>query len=158
MITSDAVTRQLLKVVPAMMRAIRKKWKKGLVSGVTDSQFHILMAIRNNPGASLLEISQHLGQTPPSTSASVEELVAKQLVTRESSAEDRRKITLVLTNSGETTLQEIFEYSQKELAPYIIPLTQAELETVFQALVLLEPLFITPKEFSDPSREVAEPS
>lgn len=158
MISSDAVSRELLRVVPAIMRAIRKKWKKGQVSGVTDSQFHLLMAIRNKPGASLLDISQLLGQTPPSTSASVDELVAKQLVSRESSAEDRRKITLALTASGISTLQEIFEYSKKELAPLLSSLDPDELEVVFKALLLLQPLFSGPAEAPETSRDKTKPS
>jgi DNA-binding MarR family transcriptional regulator len=146
MISVDEVTQDLLKVVPTMMRAIRKKWKKGQISGVTDSQFHILMFIQNNQGTSLLDVAQHLGQTSPSTSASVDELVLKELVCREPSTEDRRKITLTISENGQKTLQEIYSLSQRELAGYLSPLTDEERQLVSTAFKLLEPLFTSQKD------------
>lgn len=155
-ISIDMITREMLKVVPAIMRAIRKKWKKEQISGVTDSQFHILMFIQNNAGTSLLDVAQHLGLTSPSTSATVDELVSKQMVLRVPSNEDRRKITLTLTENGQKTLKEISEHSQKDLAQYLTSLTAEERSVVFQALQLLEPLFSTPKDLDENAENLAE--
>ena len=149
MISIDMITGELLKAVPSMMRAIRKKWKKGQISGVTDSQFHILMFIQNRPGTSLQDVAQHLGLTSPSTSATVDELVSKGLVFREPSTEDRRKITLALTQNGQETLQKIFEQSQKDLAQYLTSLTAEERLVVFKALKLLEPLFSAQRDLEE---------
>jgi DNA-binding MarR family transcriptional regulator len=151
-IPMDTLTREILKVVPSMMRAIKKKWKTGQISGVTNSQFHLLIFIQNNPGTSLQDLAQYLGQTSPSTSAAVDEMVSKQVVSRQNSTEDRRKITLTLTENGKKILNEIFEHSQNDLAPHLATLSEEERLLVFQALTILEPLFSTSK---DPEEVIA---
>jgi DNA-binding MarR family transcriptional regulator len=145
-ISIDLVSRELLDVVPRIMRAIKHKWKKGLICGVTNSQFRILMFIQKKPGASLQDVAHHLGLTSPTTSASVDELVSGQLVLRETSTEDRRKITLTLTAQGQKTLDEVFEHSRNDLAAYLTVLTAEQRAIVFQGLKLLAPLFSSHRE------------
>ena len=140
-ISIDLVSRELLEVVPPIMRTIRKKWKDGSIGGVTNSQFRILMFIQKHPGAALQEVARHLGLTSPTTSTTVDELVNNQLVLRAPSTADRRKITLTLTEQGQQTLEKVFEQSRKDLAAYLSPLTSEEAEIVYQALKLLGPLF-----------------
>jgi DNA-binding MarR family transcriptional regulator len=140
-ISVDILARELLDVVPPIMRTIRKKWKKGPIGGVTNSQFRILMFIQKKPGASLQDVAHHLGLTSPTTSTTVDELVSNHLVLRESSIEDRRKITLSLTTEGQKTLEEVFEHSRNDLAACLSLLTVEERAIVFQAMKLLTPLF-----------------
>ena len=140
-ISIDLVSRELLEVVPPIMRTIRKKWKDGSIGGVTNSQFRILMFIQKHPGAALQEVARHLGLTSPTTSTTVDELVNNQLVLRAPSTKDRPKITLPLTEQGQQTLEKVFEQSRKALAAYLSPLTAEEAEIVTQALKLLGPLF-----------------
>ena len=140
-ISRDMVARELLDVVPPIMRTIRKKWKEGSIKGVTQSQFRILMYIQNNSGTSLQEVAAHLGLTSPTTSTAVEDLVSNQLVLRQPSSEDRRKVTLSLTGKGQRILGEVFDYSRQHLADFLSPLTEAERITVYQGLKLLGPLF-----------------
>jgi DNA-binding MarR family transcriptional regulator len=149
MMSIDAITAEILKVVPSMMRAIKKKWKNGQISGVTNSQFHLLMFIQNNPGTSLQDVAQYLGLTSPSASATVDELVSKQLVLREPSTQDRRKITLTLTGDGHKALQEISEHSQKDLGQYLTSLSAEELAIVLKAFQLLEPLFSVQRDLDE---------
>jgi DNA-binding MarR family transcriptional regulator len=155
-ISIDTLTREILKVVPSIMRAIKKKWKKGQISGLTNSQFHLLIFIQNNPGTSLQDVAQYLRQTSPSTSAAVDEMVSKQLVSRQNSTEDRRKITLTLTGNGKKILDEISEQSQIDLAPHLAGLSDAERLLVFQALTLLEPLFSVSKDSEEVIAGTAE--
>ena len=142
----DLVSRELLDVVPQIMRTIKSKWKKGPIGGVTNPQFRILMFIQKMPGTSLQDVAQHLGLTSPTTSTTVDELVNNQLVLRDPSTEDRRKITLTLTDEGQKTLEEVFEHSRQHLAAYLSSLTTTEQEIVLEALKLLGPLFSTYQE------------
>jgi DNA-binding MarR family transcriptional regulator len=135
------VARELLNVIPQIMRTIRSKWKNGSIQGVSNVQFRILMFIQKHPGAALQDVARHLGLTPPTTSTTVDELVKTQLVLREPSTEDRRKITLTLTDKGQKNLEEVFEHSRQHLAGYLSALSPEEAEIVFQALKLLGPLF-----------------
>ena len=139
--TVDSLASEVLKVVPSMMRTIKKKWKRGQIYGVTQSQFHLLLFIENNPGASLLDVAKYLGMTSPSASASVDEMVIKELLCREGSRDDRRKITLTITQSGQNLLDQISEQSKIDLAPHLQSLTDEERLMVFDAMKLLEPLF-----------------
>ena len=140
-ISTDMIARELLDVVPPIMRTIRHKWKEGPIHGVSNAQFRILMFIQKRPGAALQDVAHHMGLTSSTTSTTVEELVNNQLVLREPSTDDRRKITLTLTTKGRQTLEEVFEHSRQHLAGYLSPLSTDEAEIVFQALKLLGPLF-----------------
>ena len=137
----DLVSRELLNVVPPIMRTIKGKWKKGPIRGVTNTQFRILMYIQKRPGASLQDVARHLGLTSPTTSTTVDELVFSQLVLREPSKEDRRKIALTLTENGQKILEQLFEYARNDLAAYLSPLTAEQRSIVQQGLKLLAPLF-----------------
>jgi DNA-binding MarR family transcriptional regulator len=137
----ELISRELLEVVPPIMRTIKHKWKEGPISGVSNTQFRILMFIKKHPGAALQDVARHLGLTSPTTSTTVDELVNNQLVSRAPSTEDRRKITLTLTDQGKQTLEEVFEYSRQHLAGYLSPLSSEESEIVYQALKLLGLLF-----------------
>jgi DNA-binding MarR family transcriptional regulator len=152
-VTIESTARKLLDVVPPIMRTIRHKWKNGPISGVTNSQFRMLMFIQRHPGAPLLDVAQHLGLTSPTTSTAVDELVSKHLVRREASTADRRKIALTLTVEGQRNLEEVFNHSRDHLASFLSPLTKQEIETVYQALYLLEPLFSPHRE----QTEILEP-
>ena len=147
-VSTDLIARELLDVVPPIMRTIRKKWKEGPICGVTNSQFRILMFIQKKPGVSLQDVASHLGLTPPTTSTAVEELVSNRLVSRETSTEDRRKITLTLTSEGQQILDQVFKHSRKHLAEYLNPLTNEERTIVYQALKLLSPLFFFHREIA----------
>lgn len=142
----DMVSRELLNVVPSIMRSIRRKWKKGPILGVTNSQFRTLMYIQKHPGVSLQDVAHHLGLTSPTTSTTVDDLVSSQLVLREPSTQDRRKIKLTLTEEGKNTLDAIFDHSRNDLATYLSSLTTEQCAIVFQGLRLLTPLFSSQRE------------
>jgi len=151
-VSVDKVAQELLEVVPSMMRTIRSKWKAGPICGVSHAQFRTLMFIQKHPGMALQDVARHLGLTSPTTSTLVDELVNRQLVLRELSTEDRRKITLTLTAQGQQTLEEVFEHSHRHLAGYLSPLSTEETKIVFQALKLLGPLFSSQRKESMENR------
>ena len=140
-VSVDTVSRVLLDVVPPIMRTIKHTWKEGPICGISNPQFRILMFIQKQPGAALQDVARHVGLASPTASTTVDELVNNQLVLRESSTEDRRKITLTLTELGQQTLEEVHEHSRQYLAGYLSSLSSEEAEIVFQALKILEPLF-----------------
>jgi len=137
----NRAARELLEVAPSIMRAIRHKWKNGPICGVNNTQFRILMFLQKKPGTSLLAVARHLGLTSATASTTIDEMVTNNLVVREPSTQDRRKIALTLTTEGQHTLEEVFEHSRNHLAMYLSGLEIKELETVNQALKLLKPLF-----------------
>jgi DNA-binding MarR family transcriptional regulator len=146
-VSADLVARELLEVIPPIMRAIKGKWKKGPILGVTNTQFRVLMYIQNRPGTSLQDVAHHLGLTSPTTSTTVDDLVASNLVLRGLSTEDRRKITLTLTKDGQKTLDDLFDISRKDLVSRLSPLTAEQRDIISQGLELLRPLFSSQREY-----------
>ncbi|MHB1415093.1 MAG: MarR family winged helix-turn-helix transcriptional regulator [Chloroflexota bacterium] len=131
----------LMEVVPLVMRTIRTEMRKGRGPRTTVPQFRALAFIGRHPEAPLLRVAEHLGLTPASTSRIVEGLVADGLVERKDSPEDRRRLTLKLTEQGQATLAATRESAQARLAEMLRPLGPAERETVAEAMRALLPLF-----------------
>jgi DNA-binding MarR family transcriptional regulator len=67
--------------------------------------------------------------------------VARKLIDRSISAEDRRFITLTLTEQGRTLLETARQGTQESLAKTISALTPDEQATVVEAMALLGRVF-----------------
>ena len=96
-ISTETVARELLDVVPVIMRTIRTEMRRHRANDVTVPLFRSLMFIEGHPGVSLLSLAGHLGLTSPSACKIVDGLVAHSMVERQHSDTDRRKITLEFT-------------------------------------------------------------
>jgi DNA-binding MarR family transcriptional regulator len=107
-------------------------------------QFRALAFLKHYEGASLSDAAEFVGLTLPSMSKLIDGMVTRQLVRREISATDRRRITLVLTEAGQATLQSAYEATQTYLARRLAELSTQEQAAVEQALQILRPLFIQP--------------
>jgi len=141
-ISTDAVARELLDVVPVIMRTIRTEMRSHRSNELTVPLFRSLMFLERHPGVSLLDLAGHLGLTSPSVCKIVDGLVDHSLVKRQHSNTDRRKITLALTQAGQEVLDEARTSAQARLADLLVPLSTQQCETVFQALQIIQPLFL----------------
>jgi DNA-binding MarR family transcriptional regulator len=141
--SSDAIAREILDVVPVVMRKIRIEMRTQRSADIAVPQFRALLFINRNPGSSLQSVAHHLGLTPPTVSKMVDGLVLDGLVRREPSPKDRRQVTLTLTLQGEEVLEKAHTGTQARLAEVLSHLTPQEGETVFQAMKLLHPLFLS---------------
>ena len=140
--STEAVARELLDVVPIIMRTIRSEMRSYRSNELTVPLFRSLMFIERHPGVSLLDLAGHLGLTSPSVCKIVDGLVAHSMVQRQHSDTDRRKITLVLTREGQKVLDESRLNTQARLADLLAPLSAQECKTVFEALQIIQPLFL----------------
>jgi DNA-binding MarR family transcriptional regulator len=140
--STDAIAREILDIVPTIMRVIRTEMRNQRSADLAIPQFRTLLFINRNPGSSLLAVANHLGLTSPTVSKMVDGLVLKHMIRRESSPKDRRKVTLTLTVQGQTILEKARNGAQARLIEVLSRLTQEEGETVFQAMKLLRPLFL----------------
>jgi MarR family transcriptional regulator for hemolysin len=137
---------ELVEVVPSITRAIREQMRQHRTSELTVTQFRVLAFINRHPRGSLSDVADHIGLTLPSMSKLIDQLVDNKVVVRESDKEDRRRITLVLTPSGETILKEARAATREYIAERMAPLRRQDLETVLAALQILRPLFATERE------------
>lgn len=70
-------------------------------------QMHLVNVTREHGKATIKELSELLGVSPPSASAMVDRLVEKGILVREQSREDRRKVLVSLSSRADSVLQNV---------------------------------------------------
>jgi DNA-binding MarR family transcriptional regulator len=131
---------RLLEVVLPIMRRIRSELRSNTMKGLTVPQFRTLNFLRRHPDASLSQVSDHLGLTPPTVSKMIQKLVEEGIILRDT-AQDRRQVRLSLSAEGVSALKRAMDETRKQLAENLRTLSQDELITISSALELLEQVF-----------------
>jgi len=142
----DTCAQELMETAPQIMQTIRVEMRRSRGSAISIPQFRTLRFIQKTPDSSLSHLADHLGLTLPSVSKLVDGLVKQKLVTRKASTADRRKLTLLLTQTGTAIVDAARTDARAHLAQKLKDLPDADLETISQALQLLHPLFVQSKE------------
>jgi DNA-binding MarR family transcriptional regulator len=137
----EEIALDMMETIPIVMRVMRADMRRYRQPFLSVPQFRALAFSRNYPGTSLNSLAEHLGLTPASTSKLVDGLVARDLLARRESAEDRRRIRLSLTPLGFSVWEQAFHHTQAALARRLSGLTEAEREILKASLRLLRPLF-----------------
>jgi DNA-binding MarR family transcriptional regulator len=133
--------RQVLDVVPFVMRSLRAEFRSHRGTEVNIPQYRTLMYLRRSPGASLSEVAEHLGITPPSTSRLVNDLVERDLIDRQTSPADRRKITLTLTPKGRDLAETSLRETQVAYLPRFAAVPAETRALIIQAMQQLRVIF-----------------
>ena len=141
-LSPDECARELLETVPSVMRVIRAEMRSHRTPDLSVPQFRALVFVNRNAGASLSDAAEYVGVTLPSMSKLIDGLVARKLVSRQTAAEDRRRMTLVLTAKGQEVLQSSHSATQACLAEILQSLSQSERATVVAAMQSLRPIFL----------------
>ena len=141
--TPDQCAREMLAVVPVIMRYIRSEMRKSRGSDLSVPQFRTLAYLTSNEGASLSNLAEYIGLTLPSASKLVDGLVARKLVQRKTCAEDRRRVTLTLTASGHAAWTAAYRAARSYLAQMMMSIPETDRETILRAMLILKPLFQT---------------
>ncbi len=142
----EACAAQVMDTVPLIMRVIRAEMRSHRAPDLSVPQFRALLHVSRRPGASLSDVAEHLGLSLPSVSKLVDRLVARGLVTRQSAADDRRRVTLALTEAGQATLQEAVRFTRARLLEDLAALPAEECAVIVQAMTILRRTFITETE------------
>jgi len=132
---------ELMDTAPKIMQAIRVEMRRGRGSDISIPQFRSLAFIQRNPDSSLSSLAEHLGLTLPSVSKLVDGLVKQKLVIRQESKADRRRLTLVLTQTGASIVDSARTGARANLAKKLECLSDDEMKTIYQAMQLLRPIF-----------------
>jgi DNA-binding MarR family transcriptional regulator len=135
-VTVDALT-LANELRPVLLRLARELRKETEQFGVTSRQLTLLWLVRQRPGLNLRELAAEEGVSPPATSGSVDRLERQGLLERLRSAEDRRRVGLVLTPAGARLLRRVRERRTAWLAERLNGLSPDELAAVGAAI---EPL------------------
>jgi DNA-binding MarR family transcriptional regulator len=138
----DICARELMDTCPQIVQSIRIEMRSGRGGDLSIPQFRTLRFIQSNPDTSLSGLADFLGLTLPSVSKLVDGLVSQELVFRQESQIDRRRLTLILTQAGETIVNSARAEAQSNLASRLSSLCDDELETIQRAMELLHRLFV----------------
>jgi DNA-binding MarR family transcriptional regulator len=141
--SSDESAHVVFEVVPQVMQRIRAEMRRRRGPEISVLQLRALAFLRRNPGATLSLLAEHVGLTLPSMSSQVSGLVARNLIDRSISAEDRRYVTLTLTEQGHSLLETARQGTQESLAKKLANLTLEERAVVIEAMHLLARVFTT---------------
>lgn len=133
--------REVLDVVPIVMRVIRRELRRHGAVEMSVPHFRTLVFLFRNKGASLSEVAEHIGLTLPTMSTLVDGLVSQGMVSRRIHAEDRRRMTLTLTELGRNRLTSAREATLTRLEESLRQLSTSERLTVTRAMQVLKDLF-----------------
>jgi DNA-binding MarR family transcriptional regulator len=95
--TVEAVSEGLMPAVGTLRRLLRRLAGTGFGEAVSTSQREVLLAVARRPGSAVTDVARELGLAPNSVSTMVTQLVAADLLVRETDAADRRVGRLSLT-------------------------------------------------------------
>jgi DNA-binding MarR family transcriptional regulator len=137
----EECARELLDVVPLIMRDIRTQMRRRRTPDLTVPQFRTLLFVSRNAGASLSEVADHIGLALSSTSKLVDDLIRGGLMTRQEQSSDRRRVSLVVTPRGATLLEVSRKGTLEYLAEKLEGISGAERETILKAIKGLRCVF-----------------
>jgi DNA-binding MarR family transcriptional regulator len=150
-----ATAQQIVDVVPPVMRVIRARLHERRAADINVPQFRALLYLNRNHGASLSDLTDHIGLTPSSMSKLIDGLVVRKLVSRGACSGDRRRISLSLTSQGRDELNAAYACTQKFLIDKMSCLPEEDLKSIFRAMQVLQSLFVLEEEPAHPtSREL----
>ena len=134
---------QVLDVVPLVMRVIRRDLRRHGAFETSVPHFRTLAFLFKHEGASLSEVSEHIGLGLPAMSVLVDGLVFRGLVNRRTDRNDRRRMILTLTESGRSRMTSAREATVAHLELIFRQLSAADRTTILRAMHVLKELLST---------------
>ncbi|MGT2929529.1 MarR family winged helix-turn-helix transcriptional regulator [Streptococcus dentasini] len=124
---------ELVKVFESLDRIymkLEKRRKESLTEAaynrLTVTEVHTLYAIGKDDLKTMKDISERLGIAPNTATVAVDRLVAKKLVTKQASPEDRRVQLVQVTQDAITIMDSIDSELFKDIGQLLSPLTDIE--------------------------------
>ncbi len=139
--SSDESARELLEVVPVVMREIRSQMRSKASKYLSMPQFRALTFIERSSGSPLSELATHMGLSLPSASRLVDGLITRGLMSRQEHPVDRRRVSLAVTRRGLSILNESRVGTLSYLAQKMKTADDSERETVIRAMGVLRRVF-----------------
>ena len=140
-VSSEECAREIIDVVPLVMRVIRSEMHAQRGPDITVPQFRSLRFISRYPDVSLSDVAGHIGLTLPSMSKMINGLVNRGLITRNPSTIDRRCIVLAVTKRGNEILKTAEDNTQAVITKTLSTLSNDERELVVRTMLVLQRSF-----------------
>ncbi len=134
--------RELLEVVPAVMRFIRSQMRSHRGLSLSVAQFRTLVFIERSAGISLGGVAEHLGLTPPSACKLIDGLEGRGLITRTPSPEDRRRVAIEITAAGKRCVGDARRETRRSLSGVLSALDEGSRGEITAAMGMLRSVFV----------------
>jgi len=131
---------QVLDVVPLVMRVIRRDLRQHGAFEISVPQFRTLAFLFKHEGASLSDVAEHIGLGLPAMSVLVDGLVSRGLLKRRTDQDDRRRMTLMLTEPGRSRMSSAREATVAHLEQIFRQVSAADRATILHAMDVLKKL------------------
>lgn len=128
----------LTRVVPAVYRVLRTVLARRFPEASSVPQIRVLFRLSNNSNLSLKDLAESERVSPPTMSRSIGTLLAKGWVTRTSSREDRRCVSIALTREGSSLVEQVVGELNLQFAALLGSWDDESLDVLIRALTLLE--------------------
>jgi DNA-binding MarR family transcriptional regulator len=137
--THEACAYELMEMLPRVGTFIGNAMRRQ--ANLSMPQLKVLFFISRHPGTSLSQAADHLAVTNASASDLVSRLVKRGYVLRADDPEERRKVLLSLTESGQTSLKEAQRFAQAALKDKLGGMEDADLIQIISGLQPLKKVF-----------------
>ena len=138
----EAAADLVLDAIPSVNRFICKQMRQHR-KGLSLPQFRTLLHVDQQPNNSLSSLAEYLGSSASTASRIVSGLVAKGLLSRGGSVDDRRELTLVITPRGRAVLDAAWSGAQAAMKDELGGLTPAQRTTLIAGMDILKSVFGT---------------
>jgi DNA-binding MarR family transcriptional regulator len=152
----QTVVQEVLEVIPAVMRVIRKEFRSRRDPELTLPEFRGMLHINRSPGCALNEVAEYIGLEAPAASKLVDHLVQRGLVRRQEDASDRRRVKLSILPKGKQRIEAAVEHTRHFLAKRLAHLSSTERQTLLDTMQILKAAFAS--EANRPKEKEAHPS
>lgn len=133
--------REVLEVIPAVMRPIRSTMRSHRGAGLSVPQFRALCFVERYDGASLSQVADHLDLSLPTVSRMINGLVDCGYLQRRSSESDRRNMCLSVRAPGRAVMQQTRSATQAFLIQQFQNLSADQREAMIVAMAALREVF-----------------
>lgn len=133
--------REVLEVIPAVIRPIRRTMRSHRGAGLSVPQFRALCFVERYDGASLSQVADHLDLSLPTVSRMINGLVERGYLQRRSSESDRRNMCLSVRAPGRAVMQQTRAATQAYLTERFQDLTAAQRGAMIIAMGALRDVF-----------------
>lgn len=134
------IARELLEVVPRIMRRVRTEMRATAKPQLTIAQLRILAKLYRG-GSTITDLSDWQGVSAPAMSKMVGILEGRNLVQRAVQSQDRRHVSVTLTEEGRKTFLSIRKVVRVKIADQIRSVPDSEKEVIFKALEILGKIY-----------------
>ena len=97
---------------------------------ITIDQWLVLKCLKENPNATQIELAEKVFKDNASITRIIELLVKANFLQREINQNDRRKMNLKITASGQKILEDVYKIALKNRAKALEGITTEEIESV----------------------------